>query len=266
MLRTVLKRLTKNVMKKNKFFNELHRGEECYIFGNGDSLKYFDLELFKDKISFGCNVLMVHKDFHKLYQKYYVSVHPLIYSPVWQGMQSGIYFEKNPYYKLYKKYYNCNHINFVHSSNYFFINDKNKFRFVHNLDKYPIGTDYIDFTTSCSFVHAALSTMVGLAIYMGFKKVYLVGCDYLFTPMVLGHFWDVKEARLAEAPYPHLDLLNKLSDVIDLTIVTRKGISSKIKSIQYEKFFNVKENYKNADQLVSQSDLKELEKTLYTRK
>ena len=31
-----------NIMVKNSEFRGLHSGDECYIFGNGYSLKYFD--------------------------------------------------------------------------------------------------------------------------------------------------------------------------------------------------------------------------------
>ena len=270
MLRNIFKRLTKNVMEQNKEFYLLHRGEECYIFGNGNSIRYFDLALFNDKISFGCNVIRVHSDFSKLNLKYYVSVHPLLYSPIWRGVKSGVHIEKNPYKKIHNKFENIGYIHFVHASNYFFINNKTNFRFVHNLNKQPMNLKYCDFTTSSSFVEGGLRTMIGLAIYMGFKKAYLVGCDYFFKPVVNGHFWDRNEARYKRYNLSSLDarqkeLMTVISDAIDLTVVTRKGISSKIKLIQYEELFGVKENYKNADEIVSQSDLNALETTLYLR-
>jgi len=252
-------------MRKNSEFRGLHSGNECYIFGNGDSLKYFDLGLFSNKISFGCNVLRVHKDFSKLNLKYYVSLHPLLYSPYWRGIKTGLYFEKNPFFKLQKSFKNIGYNHFVHASNYFFINDKKKYRFLHNLDKFSMNLDFNDFTTSSSFVGGGLTTMIGLAIYMGFKKAYLVGCDYFFTPLVNGHFWDLNEARYDVTSYDPKELMNTIDQAIDLTVITRKGVSSKIDSVQYENFFGVKEKYNNADEIVSDNDLIDLQKTLYLR-
>ena len=133
-------------MKQNKEFYNLHRGQECYIIGNGDSIKYFDLALFNNNISFGCNVLRVHTDFQKLNLKYYISVHPLEFAPIWRGVKTGLHFERNPFYKLQKDFQNTGYIHFVRPTNYFFINNKINFRFVHNLNKYPMSLKYCDFS------------------------------------------------------------------------------------------------------------------------
>ena len=50
-------------LKKNTKFKDVHKGESCYIFGNGSSLKYYDLKLFNEKASIGCGALFMHKDF-----------------------------------------------------------------------------------------------------------------------------------------------------------------------------------------------------------
>ena len=128
-----------------------------------------------------------------------------------------------------------------------------------------MSLQYCDFTTSSSFVSGALNTMIGLAIYMGFKKAYLVGCDYFFNPFISGHFWSRFEKIIGSNEFIYNELIDEIKDAIDLTVITRKGVTSKINSIQYEKLFNVNENYKNADQIVSESNLKTLDKTLYTR-
>ena len=36
-------------------FKNLHKGEACYLFGDGPSVKYFDLKQFSDKISIPCS-------------------------------------------------------------------------------------------------------------------------------------------------------------------------------------------------------------------
>ena len=43
-----------------------HKGEECYIFGDGLSLKYMDLSFFSDKPAIACNNFIFHKDFKKV--------------------------------------------------------------------------------------------------------------------------------------------------------------------------------------------------------
>ena len=36
----------------------------------------------------------------------------------------------------------------------------------------------------------SISTALGIASYMGFKEIYLLGADYLSDPPVYGHFYD----------------------------------------------------------------------------
>ena len=51
MLRTeltneILYKISKNILNGNSKFENLHKGESCYIIGNGSSIKYYDLEQF----------------------------------------------------------------------------------------------------------------------------------------------------------------------------------------------------------------------------
>ena len=236
-------------MKRNELFKHKHLGEECYIFGNGYSLRHFDLKCFKDKISFGCNVLRVHKDFDSLNLKYYVNAAPFLYSPIWRGNRATIEF--NPYYALQKSFVNTGYIHFVHASNFIFVKNKDEYRFIHNLDKHTLNIKFNDITKSSSFFHGALYSMIGLAIYMGFKKAYLVGCDYFFEPLINGHFWDQEEPRYNITSFNPSELMSVIDNSIDITCITIKNVGSKINDIQYEDMFNLKETYKNSNELVS---------------
>ena len=73
--------LNKRSFSRNVQFKDIHKGDTCYIFGNGESIKSMDLNNFNDKISIGCNNLFLHKDFEKLDCRYYQIVAPLIFLP-----------------------------------------------------------------------------------------------------------------------------------------------------------------------------------------
>src|SRR3990167_2434038 len=75
--------LSKKVLERNKKFESLHKGESCYIFGNGPSLKYFDFKKFNNKIVIGCGGLFLHRDFDKINVKYYYEGHPFFNHPYW---------------------------------------------------------------------------------------------------------------------------------------------------------------------------------------
>ena len=48
-----------------------------------------------------------------------------------------------------------------------------------------------DLSKPSKLSESAFDMMIGLAIYMGFKKVYLVGCDYFSIPYENGHFKNI---------------------------------------------------------------------------
>lgn len=85
MLTNLLKRLlyflAYPILIKNNKFHNLHKGESCYIIGDGISLKYFDLKTFNDKIAFACNYIPFHNDFKKINAKYCVNAAPFFFSP-----------------------------------------------------------------------------------------------------------------------------------------------------------------------------------------
>ena len=99
----------------------------------------------------------------------------------------------------------------------------------------------------------------------GFKKAYLVGCDYFFNPPINGHFWDNEKPRYNITNYDPNELMSIIKNSIDLSCITIKGIDSKINDIQYEDMFNVKESYRESNELISGKNLAFLNKTKYTR-
>ena len=50
--------LHRKYIKINLNLKDIHKGETCYIFGNGGSIKYYDLSLFNNHIGIGLNYLL----------------------------------------------------------------------------------------------------------------------------------------------------------------------------------------------------------------
>ena len=81
--------LTKKIILRNRKFKGLHSGESCYLFGNAKSLKYYDLSLFNDRVSIGCNFLFLHKDFGDIGMSYYYNADPFFFYPYWRNLYTG---------------------------------------------------------------------------------------------------------------------------------------------------------------------------------
>ena len=260
--------ISHGLLSKNAKFKNKHKGEECYIFGNGNSIKYFDLSQFSDKISFGCNLLHVHKNLSDLDMRYYVIMHPLSFCKYWRGVKSGLYVEKNPFFYNFHDFAKIRECTFfTHVTNYPFTKKYNKFNYLHNFKKHNLSINKLDYTLSSSFSKGALVTMIGLAIFMGFKKIYLVGCDYWFDPISIGHFYSDKKNRIDESSgFLFKNLMKSISDKVKLIVVTRNGTKSPVDFIEYTDLTGASEINQLASNIVSTEDLAMLEKTLYLRK
>ena len=75
-MKSIINRLSDNLLKgltqsNLSKFKDLHKNQQCYIFGNGPSIKWMDLSHFKDKIAICTGQLHYHKDFKELDSKYF---------------------------------------------------------------------------------------------------------------------------------------------------------------------------------------------------
>ena len=73
------------ILKRNKKFYNLYKDKECYLFGNGSSIKYIDLSDFADKHSIVINWMFLHKDFKKLNIAADFTLHPYYFSPIYRS-------------------------------------------------------------------------------------------------------------------------------------------------------------------------------------
>ena len=60
-LKKVIYNIASPILSKIKILKNKHKGETCYLFGDGASIKYFDLSSFSDKISFSLCYIPFHK-------------------------------------------------------------------------------------------------------------------------------------------------------------------------------------------------------------
>ena len=65
-----LLKISSPILRKVNVFHNAHRGESCYIFGDGVSVKWFELKSFNDRICFTLGVLPFHKRSADLNIKY----------------------------------------------------------------------------------------------------------------------------------------------------------------------------------------------------
>ena len=262
----------KKIIKKNIRFKDIYKDQECYIIGNGSSLKRYDLNLFSNKKIITCNWMLLHKDFKKLKNVVaYIACSPFWFAP----------FKKNPYSRKIE-YNRSNNIFFrnfkgieiplfTSITNIFFLKNINKV-LLHDFKLKEINLDYNLLHEKFSLLRGAFYAMLGIASYMGFKKIFLVGLDYWMSDPLMGHFYEKdfsKRKEAAEANYSiknqkhkeDQDFIDQINQKMDVKMLCPQNYDSNLfESISYQDFFKVKENFKKNNEIVSHDNLSDLSK------
>jgi hypothetical protein len=253
--------LARRELARNRKFKDRHRGESCYIFGNGASLKSMDLAKFGDRISIGCNSLFAHKDFAKLDCRYYQIPAPFLFYPYrrWYGR-----VRTNHIGHLYRgkvKQHRRTHF-FTSLSNRLGIAGEN-ISFTHHFGSTRWDLDRVAMDGVFSFMAGATYAMIGTALYMGFTSVVLVGLDYTFTPRHNSHFFEAGSGTVDTVPnsaeYGE-GLLTACQDRLDLTTITPDRVTSKVKHVPYSLFTGAAEHYRENTEIVDAESLMRLDR------
>lgn len=249
-------------------FKDIHKDEECYIFGGGVSIKWFDLNYFNNKKSIVVNYLPFHNDFENLKAKYCILSEPFWFLPIEKvakelSIQKGfpwsiLNYIPNPTQKLYKELffkYNDKHF-FVHFSNALVLR-RNNITFL--FDKIS-DSKFFDICNSkgINAYHGSFRTSISLAIHMGFSKVYLVGFDYTHTPSRVSHWFEKGEGWNYEVENYNENFFLIAREFIEIITVTIDGKSNILPSITYHELTGKYPLYRENNDLVNTKILKVL--------
>jgi hypothetical protein len=182
-----LYRKRKKIIKKTRKLQSCYRDDRCFILFTGTSIKDFDFNIIKGEKIIAAGMSFLHKDFKKCNTV-------AVFNPApWEPRSlMHLDFISSCIYKNTPK--GC-HIVFD-STAYPYIDQVTYHR---KLDTYYMSNNgnYLSTSDVCSDLHkynniqeGSFSTALGLASYMGFKEIYLLGQDFLTQPIVYGHFYD----------------------------------------------------------------------------
>jgi hypothetical protein len=163
-----------SLLSRNAKFKNIHRTERCFILGSGHSILTNDLTKLKHEIVITQNHFHSHKDIQIIHPKYHVVIpkfHPSEYDQDWidwiQEMEKVL----------------------PNDTTYFFgSNTKNIIDTKTGIAEktYYVSTGYhsitlrhakIDITKRIMNVPTVITQCITIALYMGFRKIYLVGFD-----------------------------------------------------------------------------------------
>ncbi len=209
----------RNVLKKNKSLENLHKGKRCFILGGGLSVNDINFSKLTDEYTFGGNFLNYHHDFHRLKINFFVCppspsalkhIHEkAVYtdSKIFSEKDIKVWLDDNTcfvpypidpnvYFNKIDTDINNNTFVFLGAGSKKFI-EKNKIfknKNVYYLKPYkPVleaKNQIIDITKRITIFENVIFMMMAIVMYMGFKEIYLSGNDYTFEPAREFHFYD----------------------------------------------------------------------------
>ncbi len=204
-LRTILenRRPLRQILRKNEKFMNRHRGQRCFILACGPSIKKQDLTPLKNEVCISVSNFFVHKDYDFIRPKYHclpdvIKGHPREHNEEYvirwfREIESKIddtflflSFGDKKLIETHRLFQDKE----VHYLN--FGGDWNEMS-SHTVD---LSRSYLPFPQSVS----VLALM--MALYMGFKEIYLLGCDHNWISHVgtSSHFYEESENILATRP------------------------------------------------------------------
>lgn len=142
-------------------FKNIHKGQDCFIIGNGPSLNKMDLTLLKDYYTFGLNKIFLLFDKIDLNLSYHVAVNPYVIKQSKTEIESLTCPSFLSYMAAKKLITPKPHIHFLATgpSNPSFKED---------------STNILSEGWTVTFV------ALQLAFYLGFRRVFLIGVDHNF--------------------------------------------------------------------------------------
>lgn len=186
---------SKKILKNNIKFKGIHEGKRCFILGTGPSLnalKDDELDALRDEIVFGVNSLYKSKITSAIRPKYYALMDNL-YWEQWSHTFSEVsemYKDKPP---IFITDLRARHLVEAQSTESLAI-------YIHS-KKYPTNKMSEEIDGNIYAAMNVISYSILTAIYMGFKEIYLMGCDYsAFCTAGKGHCYDDK-SEVAQANY-----------------------------------------------------------------
>jgi len=259
-------------MKNNlKSYKGIHKGEECYILGDGISLKYMDLSILKDKILIGLNNSIFHNQINHTNAKYFIEIEPYYFYPFFDIARYFLNTHPlminiwNPVARLYKKKIKENkYIHFLSKKNQFAFSNRENIIFLDQKSLNKEVYQELD-VKNLETMKGSLKTAISLAIYMGFEKIYLLGCDYLTTPSLSRHWYEKGKGIIGPELHDNyfFSFYNDVKKYIDINLITVNKRHSRIKHLNYYEFFKVKEEFKENHLLMEKKYLDRFRQVKY---
>ena len=174
-----------SIAKNNSIFKNKHQGDRCFILATGPSINQQNLSWLKGELCFAVSHFFLHQDIKAILPKYQILAP--YHSPfnfqtlekVFRGFD--VNYSKDVTYFFGHRPYDYSIYNFLQKNsqyqrkNSYFIN----YSYSQALnEKNYLDTNIWDISRSPFQIRTVIYSAIQIAIYMGCKQIYLLGCDH----------------------------------------------------------------------------------------
>lgn len=251
--------IARPVLSRIHQFKDIHKGESCYLFGNGISLKYFDFTKFNDKTTIGCTFLPFHKEFDRLKCPYVLFTDSFQFFPLHRVVSESKKFFINKvgseYMKAIARYKDKKF--FLDVTNYPVTwAYKNIIYEFQDIFDPRLADDFISKKFNC--FAGSLRAQILLAIYMGFDEALLAGHDYTHHPSRSLHFYEKGTGVRNSLSRWDEEFLSFAKKFIRIKTMTLDGKSETLDYITYKEYTGAEPVFRENNEIVEDRYLKAL--------
>jgi hypothetical protein len=205
----------KKDLQENKRFKNIHKGEICFIVGNGPSIKKQDLNKIKGENIFVVNSFPYTKLYEEIYPQFFVIWDDVNFD--WENENFGEYrlnlfrkvAELNPDTKCI---FPVKFKDQIENKNIF--ENKNILYAYYGSSWDKNESNNFDFEKQLPFINNVIDLAIMSAMYMGFTKIYLLGVDMTDFLAKYEYSWDQKLDEKYEHFYDHTEEERKVIDYV----------------------------------------------------
>lgn len=234
----------RDILRKNRSIRKIHQDERCFIVGGGPSVADIDLSLLGNEYTFALNEFDKNPDYNKLRPKFHAICDSAYYTEgeaeYWPA-RFRIKDKTVPHSTM--MCLNLGAKNFVE-----------KYGLFKNHRVYYFGTQGI-FTNKLPFnieldryvpqpKNSVLMCLM-IASWMGFKKIYLLGCEHNFLSFNIGYGKSLTynhnyEDELSKLDPTNDEVMKKYISPRDLELTYEKNVANVLQLFRNYKFFYAK--------------------------
>jgi hypothetical protein len=258
-------------LKKIKKFQNSFQGQECYILGDSAQIKYYDLSLFDDKPMFCFNVSYMHLDLKKRNKPIFaLTVEPFYFiKDRIKRIKNTLLLKKTPINMAYytHKYIVSNKIDFIMSLTNLMSFFRNRTYSIFLQLPNDMFTSIIR-KTNYKWNAGVFQASIALAIFMGFKKVTVIGVSYHSNSVIYRWFHKGLGTSIPSESDRHLnpnssnsiqliEYFEVAKKFIEIEILTPKenDESTLFKNISYTNYTGRELNYRENIEIADKSFL-----------